>query len=407
MFSFKKYESLIIFYVLSILLLTIYYLTALNIVQTNNAIAEWLINYQGGFVRRGLLGELGYQVSLLFKLNLRFTFLIIQLIFYILYYVLIFKLLKNLKFNYLILISIFSPLFIIFPIAELEALGRKEVILFIVLILNINLLIKLRVNNFSLFSISLTFPILLLIFETSIFYSFFILSIIFISCKELNKKFLVKLFFFSIPSIIVVLAIFLNPHSIQDTENMCNALIKLGENCGMPTHFLSKKIDYHIHEVNWQLKHIIRYFVIFILGFSPLFILILNSRFNENKVNKNFYKFSLIWFILIPLVISFLMFLIAVDSGRWMHISYTCSIITYFVLLKNKTIELNNDSSLINFFEKKINTFLKIIIFLIISISWNPKAVYHEDLGSFPLYRSVEKTSNYFDNIFNINILLN
>ena len=98
------------------------------------------------------------------------------------------------------------------------------------------------------------------------------------------------------------------------------------------------------------------------------------------------------------------MMVIAVDSGRWMHISYTCSIITYYVMLKNQVIILNQNNSLIKFFNKKINNVIKIIIFLIVCMSWNPKAVYHEDLGSLPLYRAIEKSSNYYDNILLIKI---
>ena len=37
-------------------------------------------------------------------------------------------------------------------------------------------------------------------------------------------------------------------------------------------------------------------------------------------------------------------------------------------------------------------------------MSWNPKAVYHEDLGSLPLYRAIEKSTNYYNNIMLINI---
>ena len=66
MFFLKKYKNLFLLYILIISVLSVYYLMGLNIVITNNAIAEWLINYQGGFVRRGFLGELIYQISFFF-----------------------------------------------------------------------------------------------------------------------------------------------------------------------------------------------------------------------------------------------------------------------------------------------------------------------------------------------------
>jgi len=404
MFFLKKYENLLILYILIISLLTVYYLMGLNIVITNNSIAEWLINYQGGFVRRGFLGEIIYQISLFFKLNLRFTFLILQIFLYLTYYYLLYRLLKNISFNYLILATIFSPLFILFPIAELEALGRKEIILFIILILSSNFFFSNEKNTLGLFFISFSFPILLLIFETSIFYCFFFIFIILVSSKEFNKKYLVKLFFLSLPSLIVILLLISNPHSIQDTERMCDSLKKIGESCGMPTFFLSKKIGFHMNEVNWKFDHILRYVIIFFLGFGPILILIKNSYFNEAIVNKNFKKLPFFYYFIIPVFISFIMMVIAVDSGRWMHISYTCLVIIYYMALKNKIIKLNENNSLIKFFNKKINNLIKIIIFFILCVSWNPKAVYHEDLGSIPLYRAIEKSPNFYDNILLINI---
>ena len=159
-----------------------------------------------------------------------------------------------------------------------------------------------------------------------------------------------------------------------------------------------------MQEVDWKLEHILRYLLIFILGFGPLLILIKNSRFNETKVDKHFIKLPLLYFFLIPIFISFIMMVIAVDSGRWIHISFTCTIITYFVMLKNQIILQNKNIFFFKFFDKRIYNLVKIILFLIICMSWNPKAVYHEDLGSLPLYRAIEKTSNYYENILKINI---
>ena len=81
MLSQKNYRLIIALYLFVLTLLSIYYLAAVNVVPTYNAMTEWVINYQGGFVRRGLIGELVFQISNLFNLNLRFTFLIFQYFF--------------------------------------------------------------------------------------------------------------------------------------------------------------------------------------------------------------------------------------------------------------------------------------------------------------------------------------
>ena len=60
MFIDKFYKPILIIYLSLISVLSIYYLMAVNIVSTYNAMTEWVINYQGGFVRRGLIGEIVY-----------------------------------------------------------------------------------------------------------------------------------------------------------------------------------------------------------------------------------------------------------------------------------------------------------------------------------------------------------
>ena len=43
---------------------------------------EWLINYQHGFVRRGLIGEIIFLISDFFNINIQIIFLLIISIFY-------------------------------------------------------------------------------------------------------------------------------------------------------------------------------------------------------------------------------------------------------------------------------------------------------------------------------------
>ena len=65
----------------------------------------------------------------------------------------------------------------------------------------------------------------------------------------------------------------------------------------------------------------------------------------------------------------------------------------------NNLIILNHQSlkKFENYFFPKSKMLCAIIIFLV-CFSWNPKAVYHEDLGSFPIYRTYEKIDNFIIN---------
>ena len=73
------------FYLFLILIFSILFLSQKFLYPTDWTTSEWLINYQGGFVRRGLIGELLYQIHNLSGIQLRylvFYFEIMILIFF-------------------------------------------------------------------------------------------------------------------------------------------------------------------------------------------------------------------------------------------------------------------------------------------------------------------------------------
>ena len=405
MFLDKNYKFILKSYLGFLLIISIYYLASRNSDLTYNAMSEWVINYQGGFVRRGLIGEIVFQISKVFNINLRFSFFVIQSLLYLVFYFLIYDLLKNLKSNYFILLSIFSPIFIIFPIAELEAIGRKEVLIFICLLLSIKLYFKFYSNNLLISFISFIFPILLLTFEASIFYSFYFIFLILLTRHKINLSFFLRLFLFSIPSLVCIYAIYSYPHSPEETVKMCEELKKVGEQCGLATIFLSKSIGFHSSELGWNIFYILRYFFIFVIGFFSLIYLAYNTKFNFSKTDPRVSRNSFIYYLIILMLPTLVMFVIAVDTGRWTHITYTCSFILYFGLLKHKILILNYKLFEIRLSSLKLKNFLYSFFFFLICLSWNPKAVYHEDLGSFPIYRALEKIPNYYNNLFEIKLL--
>lgn len=96
-------------------------------------IGDWLINYQGGFVRRGLLGEGIFQLATLLDINPDKFALTVQALCYAGYFgfsFLLFRLQKNL-FPYLFLV--FSPFLFMFQIHDFAGGFRKEIIFLAVL----------------------------------------------------------------------------------------------------------------------------------------------------------------------------------------------------------------------------------------------------------------------------------
>ena len=94
---------------------------------------DWVINYQGGFVRRGLIGELFFQLYHLTKINLDFIILIfVSLIIIINSYFLI-RSLKYIHHSYINVLIFLSPGFFLYSIMNSEIIGRKDILMIFVM----------------------------------------------------------------------------------------------------------------------------------------------------------------------------------------------------------------------------------------------------------------------------------
>ena len=121
---FKVYISLIFFFSIIIL-----YNKFLH--PTDWTTSEWLINYHGGFIRRGLIGELLLQINQFININPRYLVYIFEILLLSSYYYLIINFFKKINFSPILILVIFSPLAFFYPVAEAETLARKEILLFI------------------------------------------------------------------------------------------------------------------------------------------------------------------------------------------------------------------------------------------------------------------------------------
>ena len=348
-------------------------------------ISEWLINYQGGFTRRGLIGEIVFQISKLSSLTIRETILTFQITTYLLYFYLLYKFLKDTNNNILFIFAIFSPLFVIYPIAEVEVLGRKEIFIYVSFLLVVNIFSIKNIQNRHYFYFSIILMISCLIWEGFVIYiSYFIFILILKNNLVLNKSFLTKLSISLIPLSISFYFVFFHRLDENGLKMMCQSI----NECYGAISYLNRSLSSNISEVTskFQISFLIRYILVLIIGFFPLFLLIKNSKLNYKQKFKNDY-FYLIFFIII-FTPSLIFYYIAQDWGRWVSISYTLSLLTYVYSLKNNFIVINFDRINYSIFRKK---FVVIFLFIIFAFGWAPKTLINEDVGSIPIYRkSVE-----------------
>jgi len=150
--------------------------------------------------------------------------------------------------------------------------------------------------------------------------------------------------------------------------------------------YLNRDLISNIGEVTSQFKitYLIRYLGIFIIGFFALLIMVTSSSLITRNIPKM--KNFLLLLFLLALIPSLFFYLIAQDWGRWISISYTLSILTYFYCLKNNFIIFKNPKFKYQIFKNKN---ILIILFVIFCLGWNQKTLMKDDIGSLPIYRKV------------------
>ena len=179
----KRYNIYLNFYFLILLIFTYYFLFLKHQGGNDSTISEWMINYEGGFTKRGIIGQICIEFARFFELNLRLVFLLFQSLICTIYFFLLKNLLSQLKVERILILAIFSPIFILYPIAEIEVLARKEIFVFSLLLIHFLIPNK---KYFKTLSLTLFTTISVLIWEPVVF--FFPLILIFeIIYKKINK----------------------------------------------------------------------------------------------------------------------------------------------------------------------------------------------------------------------------
>jgi len=388
-----KSKKILIYYFLFISIGVVNFLFHKNNVYGDTSISEYLINYSGGMTRRGFLGHFFILLNYFTSISLRSIVLIFQISFHLFFLFYLFKLLVRNEKNLSLVdfFCVFSPLFLIYPLAELESLGRKEILIFlsfVYLVYSSNKNLKIIFFAYSFFIL----PIITLTWELVVlFYPFY--SIVFClkkKCKSLKDFLVINSIF--IPSILIFFFIWLNPLSFEGHKIMCNTINildptgpKLGQHgCwGSASMLVTATIYFDtlwLHDKATFFNYL-RYFIYFIVGFFPIFFTLVKAKsqfsniFILNKV-KNSLLIILLLYIPIPLI-----FIYGLDWGRWINIVFVLTYILFIFLRENKFIKLQA------FENYQIGKKTMILLFFLCCLSWNPKIVLWEDTGSFPLYR--------------------
>ena len=381
----KINNKYILIYLIILLFLSYFFLYFKHQVGNDSTISEWLINYEGGFTRRGFTGHGMILLSRFFDLELRWTIFLSQSFFCTFYFILLWHLLKNLQTNKIINLSIFTPIFILYPVAEIEVLARKEIIVFTFFLIYLLIPSHHKFKNFSLILFSF-FSVL--VWEPIIFFFplIFLYLIIENRIEKLNLNF-VKFVLFMAPGILLALYMATNPLNASEWKVMASVLKnEFGERCYMSCDLLLHKSS--IYQQSYDVfillnfERVFRYLMVIIVGFGPLIILLKYTIFDK-KILRLIY-----FIILFPIIVLFFMM---TDWGRTVNMFYTFSILSFLYLYEKKIFKVSKYTNK-NFFVKFFsNRKLLITFFIVFSFGWNPKTSIVGDVGSKPGYQIPKK----------------
>ena len=383
--SYKKNKIVFVYFIYIILAYILFLVALSEQFPSKYVFTDWLINYEGGFIRRGLMGQISYELSNLTSLKIKNIILFFQIVAYLIYILIFIYLFSKIKINFFWLLLIFSSISFLYPIGELEALGRKDI--FVLLFFLVFTITKTSNLNNLFFYFFIYFGVSCLIHEITFFYIYYYFLIIYFKCKIQLKK-IINLKYYFLTLIFVTILIYLNlyvsqqaqPQGIFNSYNEKDIIIT--GDFGAFT-WLSKSLKEHILiNINRiSLIGIARY--VFILGINILpIIYFIKIKKKFSKIKINFKKM-----ILILILLSLPTYILAMDWGRITYLSYNFLIIFLIFIFNQKLIDIKY----IEFKSQKISAIKKAIIFFSISLMFGPKILLTDDLGGIPFYQSFTK----------------
>ena len=335
---------------------------------------ENLINYEGGFVRRGFLGSIAIFFYETLNINPKFFFTIVYSFLYIFLILIFVYLINSLKKEnfYLSILLIISPATLLFVIFDYQALFRKEI--FFILIIFIHSIIAHQVFekklsyksylNFNLFLILPTLFFNILIHEFQFFLLIFHYLINLSVLKFLKKKDIYFKYSYLFLMVVFILTITSgNENTVETIESSLETLVPNIKNDYGPTNMLDGNLNLLIGSF---LKMIIsssfsQFFQVFLmLLFSVLlFLFVFNKILELRKLNLNYFNSSNCFLFLYIFLILIIFIFLAFDYGRLFHI-LTMHTVAFYLILPFKTFRFNHKS-----FSKKFTTNLVLIFYFL------------------------------------------
>jgi hypothetical protein len=329
--------------------------------------ADWIINYQGGFIRRGFIGEILYNIHYFFSVDLDFLVLIIVNLLILTCAILIFKSVEIIKKNQLNILIYLSPGFFLYPLMNSEIIGRKDILMIFSMSLIVFLESKLK-NLFLLFLVIFLVILTTLSHSAFLFYSPYIIMLYYFILLRRRSNFTPFYLIAAISAIIICfILLFFNQGNLSQVNEICESIKNfITESCSSygQISWLANNSKVYLVEKFSLKQDFLRIFFVYLLSFFLVYIFLaiklFKSNFNFN--NKVLNNINPIIPFLILFILTFPVYILGLDWGRYIHISYSCSFFILYYLLKHELIISN--------YSFKIKNSLFVFLISLYSFMW-------------------------------------
>ncbi len=337
---------------------------------------DWLVNFQAGFVRRGLCGYLILGLSDFLKLKPNFTVMWIQIAIYIAYMLVLFLLLYRKEINIWFLILLLSPVTLRFTILDPRTVGRKEIILLLLYGLYILCLNRKVLKSYLvIFLFSAALLIATLFHELVFFYTPYFILAAYLKAKIDDEPFhFLKTVLVISGSFLIMIPIYLFGKTINGSV-ICSGLMEKGLSDNICKGILAPWTkDFGMKDALIHAKehgYYPAYGTCLFLGLLPFALYIKYSKNYIAPLKKFLVAFLFLF------LFSFPLFLFAIDWGRWLNIHFMLLLFTSTLLLKDISYESkvnwSNEYLAIPLLWKSEVTLFKLsnnVVFVLLSISY-------------------------------------
>ena len=342
------------------------------------ALGDWLINYEdGGFKRRGLSGSLFISLSRISGIYIgKLVFFFISAL-YVLFITLFVSYFRRVKFDFWLLLFTFLPTVLLFPLNDLYAFGRKEILLFNLFLFFIISYKKIDVYSWKYIGLLSSILFLItLVHELVVFYIPYIL-LIYLKDFFINRRgSFSKIIVIGLSTFIPALLIFLIGAEINEGQSW-PMFKKLGVSSNVMNGIFSwPKEGFGIGQVNaltFAFKNKYHLYILsYLITFSIFALMVTKNRFLKFDIKT---KLG-IHFLLIA--VSLPIFFLTIDWGRWLNIHFMSMLfitsLFYPEVERSRRFSYNE----IKMYFSKISNLIKAVLLLVLLFGFTMK---HVDVG--------------------------